>query len=80
MRTAGFRERFALFEHEKELIKTDSTMKVENSLMFIRIILSRKLASKIKQNKNQSTFSISFSNSERIRFVSLAKILRLWAH
>jgi len=51
-----------LFEHEKELIKTDSTIKVENSLMFIRIILIKKLASKIKQNKNQLTFNISFSD------------------
>ena len=42
MLTAGIRERFALLEHEKELIKTDNIMKVENSLMFIRMTLSVK--------------------------------------
>ena len=40
MLTAGFRERFDLFEHEKELIKRDNTINAMNSLMFILITLN----------------------------------------
>jgi hypothetical protein len=46
--TAGFLDRLDLFEHEKELTKSDNPIKAINSLKFILITLNKMKVSKDK--------------------------------